>query len=79
MQVSALNTLIAAQQARQQTRPVADAKPVAATEKSQSGADFAPMAFKAAAAGATATQAAAPAANGYSPTAPLGSQLDIRV
>lgn len=77
MQVSALNTIIAAQQARNATpaRPAAQATASANTEEQSTTAPFAPLAFKT----ASAPQQQAASANPYSPTAPLGSQIDIRI
>jgi hypothetical protein len=74
MQVSALNLLIAAQQARSGAAP--RAVPPAAAKAAETAADsFAPLAFK----GAGADAPAASGTNPYSPSAPLGSQIDIRI
>jgi hypothetical protein len=82
MQISALSTIIAAQQARSAgpaARPAAAApaaKPaVAATPPVQ---DFAPLAFAAQTSAMTATEDTPPRP-AYPANAPLGSQVDIRV
>lgn len=88
MQVSALNLIIAAQQARNQTapRPAPQAAPTTSSPSTVAQApvaeapaqhEFAPMAFKSE--GASKTSVQGEPANGYSPTAPLGSQIDIRI
>jgi len=77
MQVSALSTIIAAQQARAPTRPAANtqaAKPATAPSTD----DFAPLSFAAPASATTAT-AEALARPVYPANVPLGSQVDIRV
>jgi hypothetical protein len=84
MQVSALNLIIAAQQARGGAAPQrptgsnaaspAQAAPAAARDAN----DFAPMAFKASVE-APPAPAQRTAANPFVASAPLGSQLDIRV
>jgi hypothetical protein len=84
MQISALSTIIAAQQARSPApaRPATNtppaAKPAAAPAVAPSEDDFAPLSFAAPASAMTAT-ADAPARPAYSAGAPLGSQVDIRV
>jgi hypothetical protein len=80
MQLSALNSIIAAQQARGQTPAKPAAAPAAADvgKPSETGTaqDFAPISFgKSVAAPA---QAASPPSN-YAANAPLGSRIDIRV
>jgi len=81
MQISALSTIIAAQQARSATpaRPAANApaaRPAAAAPAPTE--DFAPLAF-ATQPGAATAQGDAPARPAYPANAPLGSQVDIRV
>jgi hypothetical protein len=73
MQISALHTIIAAQQART-AAPARPAPPTEAAKSSQPSA-FAPLDFSEAQIPDT-TSATAPA---YSANAPLGSQVDIRV
>jgi hypothetical protein len=83
MQISALSTIIAAQQARgaAPARPTVNApaaKPAAAAAATASAEEFAPIAFAAQTTAMTATgDASAPP--GYLANAPLGSQVDIRV
>jgi len=88
MQVSALNLIIAAQQAHGASAP----RPASQTPASQTkspeapkagnspapSSDFEPLSFGSQAAPA---QAAAPSTTptGYSANAPLGSQIDIRI
>jgi len=71
MQVSALNMIIAAQQAR--NTPPRPAPPTIETPKAAAGS-FSPPAFK-----AEGTPPQAAPTNSYSPSAPLGSQIDIRI
>ena len=83
MQISALSTIIAAQQARSAppARPAANApvaKPAVAPAAAPSVEDFAPIAF-AAQTSATTAMADAPPRPAYPANAPLGSQVDIRV
>jgi hypothetical protein len=74
MQVSALNMIIAAQQARN-TPPQRPAPPTIENPKAAGPvSSFSPPAFKA----ESAPLQGAPA-NSYSPSAPLGSQIDIRI
>ncbi|HTW33719.1 MAG TPA: hypothetical protein VMD53_03800 [Rhizomicrobium sp.] len=77
MQVSALNTIIAAQQARGATsaRPPVNAAGVKTPPGTQ---EFAPLAFAAPTTEAAAA-ADAPPRPAFSANAPLGSQVDIRV
>ena len=83
MQVSALSTIIAAQQARSMTpaRPAANtpaARPAAAAAAPAPSEDFAPLAF-ATQPGAASAQGDAPPRPAYPANAALGSQVDIRV
>lgn len=81
MQVSALNLIIAAQQARSSAppRPASQTKApeIQTAAASEASSDFAPLAFKAQTDPQQPAKSAAP--QGYSPSAPLGSQVDIRV
>ena len=76
MQVSAINLIIAAQQARDATAPrtASQTKAPATGNSAAPSSDFAPLSFGSRA--APAQPAAAPAV--YSANAPLGSQIDIR-
>jgi len=81
MQVSALSTIIAAQQARTAAPParqaaVPDMKKAAAPE-APTTQDFAPLSF--AQAPAEPSAAGAPAPPAYPANARIGSQVDIRV
>ncbi len=81
MQISALSTIIAAQQARS---PAAPARPAASMPAAKTATvaappsveDFAPLAF---AAQTTAAGEDAPAKPVYPANTPLGSQVDIRI
>jgi hypothetical protein len=82
MQISALNTIIAAQQARStptppRPAPNAPAAQKAAAPEASPPQDFAPLAFGQAAAPGPAANASAPPP--YPAGARLGSQVDIRV
>ena len=82
MQISALSTIIAAQQARSPApaRPAANtpaAKPAVAAAPSPVQ-EFAPLAFTAQTSAAAAPKDA-PAKPAYPANAPLGSQVDIRI
>jgi hypothetical protein len=74
MQVSALHTIIAAQQA-QTARPQRPAAATAEAKAAPPAQGFEPLAF----AGPSTEAAQAPAQPAYSASAPLGSQVDIRV
>ena len=81
MQVSALSTIIAAQQARSATptaRPAAGTQAAKTAAAPLPGQEFAPLAFAAPAAATTATEDA-PARPAYLANAPMGSQVDIRI
>jgi hypothetical protein len=74
MQVSALNLIIAAQQARTATPPARPAEAKPNSPPQATSAEFAPLSFK--------PQTAEPAQDAparYNAAAPLGSQIDIRV
>lgn len=81
MQVSALSTIIAAQQARPITRPT-PTTPASKPAVSAAPAvvdDFAPLSFAAPPSASSATPADAPPRPAYPANAALGSQVDIRV
>ena len=71
MQISALNTIIAAQQAKSAQA----SRPAVAPQAKPAAPGFEPMAFAA----SPAEEAQAPAKPAYSASAPLGSQVDIRI
>jgi len=73
MQISALHTIIAAQQSRM-SAPARPAQPAEAAKNSQPAA-FAPLDFSE----AQILDAAPTTAPAYSANAPLGSQVDIRI
>ena len=82
MQISALSTIIAAQQARS---PAPVARPAVSTPAAKTAAaapqpvqEFAPLAFAAQTTEAAAPEDA-PAKPVYPANAPLGSQVDIRI
>jgi hypothetical protein len=76
MQVSALNLIIAAQQARTAPTPAHTVEAKSKPPVEGAPAEFAPLAFKTLPAETT---CAPNTPTGYSPTAPLGSQVDIRI